>query len=94
MKAILKWSIFAVIGLFFSEAFAQQSLHLQSIRSRTHAMVVKVGLVPLGRLDTTAELNLVFGLAFQNEPALNNLIREVYDPASLVRPTLVYFWRF
>jgi len=39
-------------------------------------------LQPLGWLPVAAPLQLAIGLPLRNEPALNRLIQELYDPAS------------
>ena len=39
-------------------------------------------LQPLGRVPATNHINLAIGLPLRNREALNNLLREIYDPAS------------
>ena len=40
------------------------------------------GLAPVGRLDGTRRMNLAFALPARNQPALTQLLHDLYDPAS------------
>ncbi len=47
-----------------------------------HIPAVVSGLQPLGHLPGTNRLQLAIGLPLRNEPALDELLRQIYDPAS------------
>src|SRR5271170_1638671 len=47
-----------------------------------HVPKVLARLAPVGRLDATRRLKLAIGLPLRNERALDDLIRQLYDPAS------------
>ncbi len=49
---------------------------------RGHVPAVAAGLTPAGRLPATNELFLSIGLPLRNEGELNELLRQLYDPAS------------
>ena len=49
---------------------------------RGHIPAVVSHLHPLGRLPAANRLNLTIGLPLRNEQALDDLLREIYDPAS------------
>jgi hypothetical protein len=44
--------------------------------------VVAQGLAPVGRLPASQQLRLAIGLPLRNPQALNNLLQQLYDPAS------------
>jgi subtilase family serine protease len=58
-----------------ARAADQQKLH-----SHVHAAVAK--LTPLARLPATSRLTLVIGLPMRNQVEFNNLLQQLYDPAS------------
>ncbi len=47
-----------------------------------HVPVVVTGLMPKGRLSATNHLYLAIGLPLRNQAALDELLRQLYDPAS------------
>jgi uncharacterized repeat protein (TIGR03803 family) len=49
---------------------------------RSHLPAASVRSQPLDRLAPAKRLDLVIGLPLRNQPALANLLRQVYDPAS------------
>ena len=52
------------------------------MRGHVPAAVTRLHLQPLGRLLATNRLNLAIGLPLRNQQALNNLLQQIYDPAS------------
>jgi uncharacterized repeat protein (TIGR03803 family) len=44
--------------------------------------IARLGLMPVGRLPAANRLNLAIGLPLRNTNALNQLLRDLYDPAS------------
>ena len=77
-----RWSFLAGLGaalLFYSAAFAQTAprefLH-------GHVPAVASRLIPNGRLPATTNLFLTIGLPLRNEAALDELLRQLYDPGS------------
>ena len=47
------------------------------------AVVAQGRVAPLGRLAADHQLRLAIGLPLRDAPGLTNLLREIYDPASL-----------
>ena len=70
-------SITALAFLFASNSESQQIL-----QGHVPAVMTKLGLQPIGRLDSTIHLALAVGLPLQNQAALNSLLQQLYDPAS------------
>ena len=62
---------FAPVG----EAAGRQLVHFHLPAAAAH-------LQPLGSLDRSQRLNLAISLPLRNQTALDNLLREIYDPAS------------
>lgn len=58
-------------------AAAQQILH-----GHVPEVVARLHLQPIGRLQASDRLNLAIGLPLRNKEALNNLLEQLYDPAS------------
>jgi subtilase family serine protease len=62
-------------------AYAQNSGR-QLLKGHVPAAVSRLHLQPLGRLSATNRLNLAIGLSLRNQQAINNLLQQIYDPAS------------
>jgi hypothetical protein len=80
MKKIILKSRFFLLTLLMlcsSRAYSQQV-----VRGHLPAAISKLGLHPLGRLDTTRHLRLAIGLPLRNQQRLTTLLRDMYDPAS------------
>jgi subtilase family serine protease len=71
-----KTSIIVFLGLMVSA----QAADWHVLHSRVHAAVAN--LTPLSRLSETNRLNLVIGLQVRNQAELDNLVQEIYNPAS------------
>jgi uncharacterized repeat protein (TIGR03803 family) len=54
----------------------------QVLLGHVPAAVARLGLRPVGRLPATNRLNLAIGLPLRNTNALNQLLQDIYDPAS------------
>jgi subtilase family serine protease len=54
----------------------------QVLRGHVPKAVARLGLRPVGRLPATNRLNLAIGLPLRNTNALNQLLQDMYDPAS------------
>jgi len=67
------WLLGAVFSSFAAEP--RQFLH-------GHVPGAVAHLTPLGLLPATNQIHLAIGLPLRNEEALNQLLREIYDPAS------------
>ncbi len=46
------------------------------------SIIAKLGLHPISRLDSTKHLHLAIGLPTRNQAMLNNLLNQIYNPAS------------
>jgi uncharacterized repeat protein (TIGR03803 family) len=64
--------------LFITPARAMDRQYLTG-----HVPAAAVRLQPVGRLPGASRLNLAIGLPLRNQQALNNLLDQLYDPASL-----------
>ena len=67
-------ALFSALTIFAQPASRQ---HL-----RGHVPEAVSHLQPTGRLSATRHLNLAIGLPLRNEAALNDLLQQIYDPAS------------
>ncbi|HZF01580.1 MAG TPA: protease pro-enzyme activation domain-containing protein [Methylomirabilota bacterium] len=70
--------ILAVISFAGSSAFAQAPRKI--LRDSVPAIVSH--LTPIGRLPSTNHLNLAIGLPLRNQAALDEFLRQLYDPGS------------
>src|SRR5208283_4642769 len=59
-----------------------QALHNQVLHNHVRSVVASGKATPLGLLPPTQRLNLVITLPLRNESGLDNLLSEIYDPAS------------
>ena len=71
----------AVLGAFFlSMTGAGRAVERQVMRGHVPAAVQQ--LAPVGRLEGTKRMNLALAMPVRNQPALTQLIRDLYDPAN------------
>ena len=68
------------LAVFFGAIDSGHAADRQWVRGQIPAFVSQ--LHPLGRLPAAHRLNLTIGLPLRNEQALDDLLREIYDPAS------------
>jgi hypothetical protein len=68
-------------GLFPFTTHAQ-GVGKQLLHGHVPPAVAQFHLQPLSRLPVTNRLNLAIGLPLRNQPALDKLLSEIYDPAS------------
>jgi hypothetical protein len=54
----------------------------QSLRGHVLEAVARYHMPPVGRPSAAKQLHLAIGLPLRDEPALDDLLREIYDPAS------------
>ena len=81
MKTIAKYIGVLAILLFASLSFAQQTV-LQTVHSRVHDIVKRYSLAPVSRMDTSTHLRLAIALPLRNQSELQNLLKQIYNPAS------------
>ncbi|MEI9960603.1 MAG: protease pro-enzyme activation domain-containing protein [Limisphaerales bacterium] len=70
-----------IVVLFFSLAAFGQTGPRQFTRSKVVPSAV-ARLQPMGRLASTAHLNLAIALPLRNQNGLSNLLQQIYDPTS------------
>ncbi len=77
-----RWRFWAGLGAAMSCCFAAsaQTAPRQILHGHVPAAVSR--LTPNGRLPATTNLSLTIGLSLRNEAALNELLRQLYDPGS------------
>ena len=68
------------LAVFFGAIDTGFAADRQVVQGNVPAVVSQ--LQPLGRLPAASSLNLTIGLPLRNEQALDDLLREIYDPAS------------
>ena len=73
-----------VVAIGVAVFFSTSNPTLAAGRQFLHGHIPKIvsGLQPVGRLPATDRLNLAIGLPLRNETELDNLLRQIYDPAS------------
>jgi uncharacterized repeat protein (TIGR01451 family) len=71
---------FFLIAIISPLAFAGGAAVRQAVHTRLPAAVAR--LQPLGEMDRSQHLNLAIGLPLRNRDALNQLLQQIYDPAS------------
>ena len=76
-RAAVLFTTFSAITLSF--AFQLNGQQRQVLPTRSSA---PAGLVPVGRLPESQRLNLAITLKLRNREELQNLLHELYDPAS------------
>jgi hypothetical protein len=72
----------AGLALFTAFTLPAQTAPGQPLRGHVPAAVARFHLPPTGRPAATKRLNLAIGLPLRNPQALDDLLREIYDPAS------------
>ncbi len=72
--------VFALAGVFFSVTARAQNAGKQFVPNSMPAEVSKLS--PISRLAAGTQMNLAIGLPLRNENALDDLIGQIYDPAS------------
>ena len=70
------------LALFFSAVSPSLAAELQVLHGHVPAAVARFNLQPTGQLPATKSLQLAIGLPLRNEAALDDLLRQLYDPAS------------
>ena len=71
-------------ALLFSAATASPALaQRQQLHDHIPPAVKRLNLQPIDRLASTNRLHLAIGLPLRNQEALNALLQQIYDPASL-----------
>src|SRR5208282_2688901 len=70
------------LALFFSAVSPSLAAELQVLHGHVPAAVARFHLQPTGQLPATKSLQLAIGLPLRNEAALDDLLRQLYDPAS------------
>jgi subtilase family serine protease len=76
----LRAAVSGVILLLFTTPGS--GVERQVLRGHVPAVVARLNLRPAGRLPATNRLNLAIGLPLRNTNALNQLLQDMYDPAS------------
>jgi hypothetical protein len=71
-----------VILLCFGGVSSGVAGDMQTLRGHVPKAVARFNLQPTGRLPATNRLELAIGLPLRNPAALDELLREIYDPAS------------
>lgn len=66
--------------LFLSLTVSSQAAPREYLHAQVPSVVTK--LTPTGRVPATKQLNLSIGLPLRNQSALDDLLRQLYDPAS------------
>ena len=82
MKASAKYCALAMLFLFTSLSFAQQSPALQVIHNRVAQLVTRIGLKPIAPMDSTTVLHIDIGLPLRDQQELTSLLHDLYDPTS------------
>jgi hypothetical protein len=72
------WIVIILLSLC---VFAGASAQAAQVLSR-HLPAAAMNLRPLGHLPAAGKLDLIIGLPLRNQPALTNLLQQLYDPSS------------
>jgi len=70
------------VACFFAITAQAQTTGSQRLHGHLPEAVARFHLQPTGRLSATQQLNLVIGLPPRNREALDQLLQQLYDPAS------------
>ncbi|HXR03736.1 MAG TPA: protease pro-enzyme activation domain-containing protein [Verrucomicrobiae bacterium] len=70
------------MALFFSALCPATAAEIQVLHGHVPAAVARFNLPPTGELPAAKSLQLAIGLPLRNEAALDDLLRQIYDPAS------------
>jgi len=78
------WLVVRCVGLalFFGATDHGVTAERQALHGHVPAAVARFNLQPTGELPATKSLQLAIGLPLRNEAALDDLLRQIYDPAS------------
>ena len=70
------------LALLFSAVYPGIAAERQVLRGHVPVAVARFNLQPTGQLPATKSLQLAIGLPLRNEAALDDLLRQIYDPTS------------
>jgi subtilase family serine protease len=70
------------MALFFSAVYPGITAERQVLHGHVPPAVARFNLQPTGQLPATKRLHLAIGLPLRNKEALDNLLQQIYDPAS------------
>ena len=70
------------MALFFSAIYPGIAAERQVLHGHVPAAVARFNLQPTGQLPATKSLHLAIGLPLRNQAALDDLLQQLYDPAS------------
>ena len=70
------------MAFFFTITAQGQITGKQHLHGQLPEAVARFHLQPAGRLSATQRLNLAIGLPLRNQQALDDLLQQIYDPAS------------
>jgi subtilase family serine protease len=70
------------VACFFAVTAQAQTVGKQRLHGHRPEAVARFHLQPTGRLSATQRLNLAIGLPLRNQEELDNLLQQIYDPAS------------
>jgi subtilase family serine protease len=70
------------VAFFFTITAQGQITGKQHLHGQLPEAVARFHLQPAGRLSATQRLNLAIGLPLRNQQALDDLLQQIYDPAS------------
>ena len=77
------WGVRGVgIALFFSAVYPGIGAERQVLHGHVPQAVARLNLQPTGHLPAKKNLQLAIGLPLRNQAALDDLLRQIYDPAS------------
>src|SRR5713101_4902342 len=83
MKSSKKLANLVLLILLFALAFAGSAKAERGrVRLRGQVPALVAGLKPTGRLSATNNLSIAIGLPLRNRAALDELLRQLYDPQS------------
>ena len=83
MKNIKISFLFSVVlVLLFETVFSISVDGQQIIHGNVPKAIARLGIKPIGQMDTTHQLSFTIGLPLRNEAALKKRLHQIYDPAS------------
>src|ERR1700677_1758241 len=83
-KNARRWVVVIALAMAFSALTgrAQTANLSQTLPGHVPKAINRLHLRPFGNFNGTNHLNLAVNLPLRNEPALDNLLQQIYDPAS------------
>jgi kumamolisin len=75
----VKW---VCAALFFGAIYTGVAAERQVLHGHVPSALARFNLQPTGRLPVTKNLHLAIGLPLRNQQGLDDLLRQIYDPAS------------